>query len=404
MITTDLVLNIGLLLFLAIIGSEILKRYNFPVVLFYVVLGMIMSPSVLNLVNPTILQHDYLITQITLSLIAFTIGDTFLLKNLKHVGTSGSVLSILQAVFTTGIVIAGLSVFCFLFTSQAIPLASILLLGAIAAATDPASSFMVIRQFRAKGPFTSTLLAAVSIDDAVGIILFDLLVSFSIILTGQGSNSIASSIMIPLIEIVISVLVGCAFGLILAFIIQRTKKNKDSFMIITLSLVLLASGVCHCFHLSPLLCCMAMGGVFSNFSNNATQTFSSLDSFTAPVLLLFFIVSGASLDIKVLTSVGVIGIVVIVLRAIGKVYGTTLAGFLTKSPPKIAKYLGYAMLPQAGVAIGFALTVKKMFPQFDFIVTIVLANVVVSQVFGPLLAKRALFKTGEANISKDMKE
>jgi Kef-type K+ transport system membrane component KefB len=143
---------------------------------------------------------------------------------------------------------------------------------------------------------------------------------------------------------------------------------------------------------------MALGGAFANFSNKSTEVFSVVENFSPPIMLMFFIVSGANLDITILSTVGWIGLATIILRSIGKIWGTQLAGKIAHLPPKISKYLGYAMLPQAGVAIGFALSVKNTFPEFGFITTIVVANVVYSQIIGPLLAKYALFKTGEASV------
>jgi Kef-type K+ transport system membrane component KefB len=395
MLVSNILFNAGFLLFIAIIGTEVLKKYNIPAVLIYVLLGMLLSPQLLNLVNPTILKNDFLITQLTLSLIAFSIGDTFLMNNLRKVGKPGAILSILQAVFTTSIVIIGLlSINHFL----KIPLTAILILGAIAAATAPASTYMVIREYNAKGPFTNYLLAAVSIDDAVGIVLFDIMVVIGKILSNKGVGlTLSSAFLTPFFDISASLALGLGFGLLLAFLIKNIRSDS-SILIVSLGIVFLSAGLCINLNLSPLLCCMALGGTFSNFSKKATLSYETIDKFTPPIFLIFFIVSGAGLNIKVITSMGLLGIAVIVLRTIGKVFGTELAGRISKAPKEVSKYLGYAMLPQAGVAIGFALSVKKIFPELNFITTVVLANVVYSQLVGPILAKNALFKTGEAKI------
>lgn len=395
MFVNNILLNVGFLLIISIIGAEIFKKYKLPAVLIYIVIGILLSPSILNLINPTILKNDFLITQLTLSLIAFSIGDTFLIKNLKQVGKEGAVLSILQAVFTTLTVIIGLLLLNpFIKT----PVPAILLLGAIAAATAPASTYMVIREYNAKGPFTNYLLAAVSIDDAAGIILFDLMVVIGKILINKTAVSgMGMSLLIPFIDILLSLSIGFAFGLLLSIALKKVKSN-DSILIISLGTVLLAAGLCINFNLSSLLCCMALGGTFSNFSSEANRTYDLLDKFTPPIFLLFFIVSGAGLNLKILLSVGILGVATIILRTIGKIFGTSLAGKIAKAPKEVSKYLGYAMLPQAGVAIGFAISVKKTFPEFDFITSVVLANVIFSQIIGPMLAKYALFKTGEAKI------
>ncbi|HPJ13079.1 MAG TPA: cation:proton antiporter [Caldisericia bacterium] len=394
LITSNILLNIGLIAIISLIGSVLLKKFSFPAVLVYIVIGMLISPSVLNLINPTLLSYDSLITQVTLSIIAFSIGETFLVKNLRFVGKPGAILSILQAVFTTAIVSGGLLLFN-KWLQLSIP--AILLLGTIAAATAPASTFMVIREYKAKGPFTNFLLAAVSIDDAVGILLFDIMIVVSKLMLGKSMVNVGFSIFVPIIDIILSLGLGVVLGLILAYACQRIN-GSSTYLIFTLGMILFTTGLCASFHLSYLLCCMALGGAFSNFSNKSTEVFSVVENFSPPIMLMFFIVSGANLDITILSTVGWIGLATIVLRSIGKIWGTQFAGKIAQLPPKISKYLGYAMLPQAGVAIGFALSVKNTFPEFGFITTIVVANVVYSQIIGPLLAKYALFQTGEATV------
>ncbi|HOJ16428.1 MAG TPA: hypothetical protein PLC43_04575, partial [Caldisericia bacterium] len=257
---------------------------------------------------------------------------------------------------------------------------------------------MVIREYNARGPFTNYLLTAVSIDDAVAIILFDLIVVIGKIITGKiASGGIISYILAPFMEIILSLGIGFVIGLLLTFALKK-KRSHDFTLIISLGTVLTAAGLCIEFNLSPLLCCMALGGTFSNFSVEASKTYNTIDKFTPPIFLLFFIVSGAGLDMRILATVGFLGVATIILRTIGKIYGTTLAGWIAKTPKEVSKYLGYAMLPQAGVAIGFAISVRNVFPEFNFITTVVLANVIYSQIIGPLLAKYALFKTGEAKV------
>ncbi|HXK51862.1 MAG TPA: cation:proton antiporter, partial [Caldisericia bacterium] len=200
--------------------------------------------------------------------------------------------------------------------------------------------------------------------------------------------------------IVLSVGLGFILGLLLAYACQRIQGNSN-YLLFTLVMLLLATGLCSAFHLSYLLCCMAIGAAMSNFSNKSTEVFSVIENFSPPIMLVFFIVSGANLDVTTLPSVGWIGLATIILRSIGKIWSPQWAGKIAKIPPKISKYLGYAMLPQAGVPIGFALTVKNIFPEFDFIITIVVANVIYSQIIGPLLAKYALFQVGEAVLEKN---
>lgn len=392
MITNNLLLNIGFLFSISVIGLLLLKRINLPIVLIYILIGMICSPSLLNIVHPILLKNDFLVTQFTLSLIAFSIGDTFLIKNLKQVGQSGVMISILQAIFTTSIVIIGLiAVNHFL----KIPIGAILVMGAIAAATAPASTFMVIKEYHAKGVFTNFLLAAVSIDDAVGILLFDMMVIIAKILQTQTQTfSLFQSIWVPFLDVCVSLTIGFSVGLLLTYLIRFCKTESQQ-LLLSLGLVLLAAGICIQYDFSPLLCCMALGGLFSNFYPSASKVYDSIDKITPPVFLLFFIISGAGLNLSVLVQMGWLGVAVIILRSIGKIYGTELAGFIAKAPKKVSKYLGFAMIPQAGVAIGFALSVKKVLPEYSFITTVVLANVIFSQIVGPLMAKYAIIQSGE---------
>ena len=395
MFVNNILFNLGFLLILSIIGAEIFKRFKLPAVLIYILIGMLLSPQVLNLVNPIILKNDFIITQLTLSLIAFSIGDTFLITNLKRVGKEGTLLSVLQAVFTAAIVIIGLLLLNHLIN---ISITAILIIGAIASATAPASTYMVIREYKAKGMFTNYLLAAVSIDDAVAIVLFDIMVVIGKILTSKGGLSLQSAFFVPFFDITASLALGLSFGVLLSFAL-RNIRSDNSILMTSLGFIFLSAGLCINFNLSPLLCCMALGGTYSNFSKKATQTYELIDKFTPPIFLIFFIISGAGLNIKVILSMGFLGLAVIVLRTIGKIYGTELAGKISKAPKEVSRYLGYAMLPQAGVAIGFALSVKKAFPELNFITTVVLANVIYSQIIGPLLAKYALFKTGDAKLT-----
>ena len=389
-------LNVGFLISLSVIGLLVCKKINLPIVLIYIVIGMICSPSLLNLVHPVLLKNDFVVTQFTLSIIAFSIGDTFLVKNLKQVGHSGVTISVLQAVFTTSLVILGLLLMNFYLK---IPIGSILVMGAIAAATAPASTFMIIKEYKAKGVFTNFLLAAVSIDDAVGILLFDMMVIMAKMLESQSQSfSIFQALWMPFLDIGLSLAIGFTTGLFLTYL-MRFCKTESQQLLLSLGLVMVASGICIQFDFSPLLCCMALGGIFSNFYPSAFKVYDNLDRFTPPVFLLFFIISGAGLDFSVLVKMGWLGLAVIVLRTIGKVYGTELAGFIAKAPKMVSRYLGYAMLPQAGVAIGFALSVKKVLPQYSFIASVVLANVIYSQIIGPLMAKYAIIKSGEGTMS-----
>jgi len=381
----DVVLNSGIIILAGVFAAWLLSKLKLPKVLSYIVVGAFLGRSVANIVSPSIVRWEEIISVVALGFIAFLIGDTFRWKNIVEIGTRGIIVSLLESTLTAVIVGGG---FLILTTTGILyvkhPVAISLLLGACAAATAPAATFMVVNY----------LLMAVTFDDAVGIILFDISVVIVRVLLKGGGLSIGEAVFAPIKEITFSLVIGAAMGFLLTFL-ERFMKTKESPLILTISFVLITGGLSRQFHFSPLLSNMALGAIFANFSINAGKIFSEVENWIFPILLFFFVLSGSDLDVSLLPKLGLMGIGYVVLRGLGKIFGSRVGAFFAGAPKEVQKYLGFAMLPQAGVAIGFAVFIKNLFPELSYITTIVLSTVVLFEIIGPLGAKYAIFGAGE---------
>ena len=391
----DVVLNSGIILLAGVLAAWLLSKLKLPKVLSYIVVGAFLGRSVANIVSPSIVRWEEIISVVALGFIAFLIGDTFRWKNIVEIGTRGIIVSLLESTLTAVIVGGGFLILTttgILYVKHPVPIS--LLLGACAAATAPAATFMVVREYRAKGTLTNYLLMAVTFDDAVGIILFDISVVIVRVLLKGGELSIGEAIFAPIKEITLSLLVGIIMGFLLTLAI-RFIRSKENHIILAIAFVLMTAGLSRQFHFSPLLSNMALGAIFANFSIDAGKVFSSTENWVDPILLFFFVLSGSDLDVSLLPKLGLMGIGYVVLRSLGKVFGSRIGAFFAGAPKKVQKYLGFAMLPQAGVAIGFAVFIKNLFPELSYITTIVLSTVVLFEIIGPLGAKYAIFGAGE---------
>ena len=391
----DVVLNSGIIILAGVLAAWLLSKLKLPKVLSYIVVGAFLGRSVANIVSPSIVRWEEIISVVALGFIAFLIGDTFRWKNIVEIGTRGIIVSLLESTLTAVIVGGGFLILTttgILYVKHPVPIS--LLLGACAAATAPAATFMVVREYRAKGTLTNYLLMAVTFDDAVGIILFDISVVIVRVLLKGGGLSIGEAVFAPIKEITLSLVIGAAMGFLLTFL-ERFTKTKENSLILAISFVLITGGLSRQFHLSPLLSNMALGAIFANFSINAGNIFSEVENWISPILLFFFVLSGSDLDVSLLPKLGLMGIGYVVLRSLGKIFGSRIGAFFAGAPKKVQKYLGFAMLPQAGVAIGFAVFIKNLFPELSYITTIVLSTVVLFEIIGPLGAKYAIFGAGE---------
>lgn len=395
-------MTIGLLL------TRVVKRIGMPNVTAYLVAGLIVRYLMQLLGNHNFEGLD-IITSVALGFIAFSIGSSFKLKHIKYIGKSVVVITILQA--ATTVILVDLALVGLHFLGK-ISISEALCLGAIATATAPAATLMVVRQYKARGVVTDTLLPVVAFDDAIGLIIFAISLAIAKALANPLQTlTITEILLMPLLEIVLSLGFGGIIGFILGIAAKIFKSRGNR---ISLCIVAVFAGVGLCtaipnFALSDLLTCMAIGTVYVNTNKESGQVFDLMDRWTTPLFMLFFIISGAELDLSVIPSIGVIGIVYLVSRSIGKYSGSYLGAKLVNADKNVRNYLGLTLLPQAGVAIGMATKVANT-PELaqaglaSTVVTVTLCATLVYELLGPVIAKWALVKSGEIKIEPRKKE
>jgi len=389
--------------------SRVTKLLNLPAVTAYLVAGLLLGPFCLGVLDiPGIgfntlhqVETMNIVTQTALGFIAFTIGNEFRLSQLKATGAKAITIGILQAVITTvvvDLVLIGLHL-CF---PGVISVPCAITLGAIASATAPAATLMVVRQYKADGPLTRLLMLVVAIDDAVGLVLFS--VSFGIATAlSSGQVSVLAVVVEPIVEIILSLGLGSVMGWLLNWVEQffhsRSKRMTISvaFVLLTvgLSSVKFTLGGIHC-GFSLLLVCMMTGTIFCNVCSTSEELMERIDNWVMPLNILFFVISGAELDLQVLSQPVTIflGIVYILARSAGKYYGAAISCRLTRQSKPITANLGITLLPQAGVALGMALTAASL-PDGAMARNVVLFAVLVYELVGPALTKRSLLAVGE---------
>ncbi len=389
--------------------SRLTKKVNLPAVTAYLVAGLALGPFCLGAVGVSGLgfqsleqvQSLEIIVEVALGFIAFTIGNEFRLTQLKAIGAKAITIGVLQAVITTVVVDILLLGLHFLFP-QMLSVPCAITLGAIAAATAPAATLMVVRQYKADGPMTKLLLLVVAIDDVVGLLLFSL--SFGIATALEaGQVSVTAVAVEPLLEVLLSLGLGAVMGWLLNYV-EQFFHSRSKRMTISVAFVLLTVGLStleftlagvHC-GFSLLLVCMMTGTVFCNICPTSEELMSRVDGWVMPLNVLFFVLSGAELDLQVLTQpvTLVVGILYILARSAGKYYGAKLSCKMTRQEKPICDNLGITLLPQAGVALGMALTAASL-PNGDLTRNVVLFAVLVYELAGPALTKRALLSVGE---------
>ncbi len=392
-------MNVHVLFYVAIamVGGLVLSRLaklaKLPNVTGYLIAGLIIGPCCLKLIPTDALSGLNVITNTALGFIAFSIGGEFKLSSIKAIGKNVIVITVFQALMAVALVDIVLCVCGF-----DVPLA--LTLGAIATATAPAATLMVVRQYKAKGELTNTLLPVVAMDDAIGLIVFSISIAIADTLSSGKEVNLYSMLVEPLIEIVLSLVIGCAIGLLVAFVLRffHSKANK---LCICIAAVVLGVSLAKSFGLSDLLLCMMIGATLVNVRNDALDLLDNTDRWTPPLFMLFFVISGAELDVTALPTIGLLGVIYIVVRALGKYLGAFLGASVVKAPEKIRKYLGITLLPQAGVAIGMAQIVLTELPQYGAkIQAVVLCATLIYELLGPLATKLALSKAGEISTDR----
>ncbi len=409
----EYLLAIGIAMLAGLMLTRLTKRFNLPDVTSYLIAGLLVGPLVLGRLGIPGLgftSFDFvgemsLISDVALGFIAFSIGNEFRLEDLKQIGRQATIVGIVQALTATLFVDAALFVLHLILGNEVLPLSTCLILGAIATATAPAATIMVINQYKAKGPLTSILLPIVALDDAVGLMVFAVSngIAKAII---SGSVSLVSVLVNPLLEIVVSLALGAGMGWLFShlerFFHSRSKRLSLTvcfvFMCVALSKLEIPLGGGVELGFSSLLVCMMCGTFFCNLCDFSEEIMYRTDRWTAPVFVLFFVLSGAELDLRVFQSAAVIGIGVvnILARSAGKIIGAHFSAKATHCQDTICKYLGITLLPQAGVALGMSVTVAAEFgAEGALIRNITLFCVLIYELVGPVFTKMALTAAGE---------
>lgn len=390
---------IGLMIAFGIGTAKVVSYIKLPDITGYLIAGLIIGPSILGLVPHEAVHNLTLISEAALGFIAYSIGSEFNLKSIKSVGKQVFVITIFQAV--GAILLVDLAMI-FIFKQEVY---FSIVLGAIATATAPGPILMIIKQYKAKGPVVDTLLPLVALDDALGIMIFGICLTFATTLAKAGTQlSIINMLLQPIKEIGLSIIIGCALGFVLAHILNRIKDGFEMVNILV-AIVLLGVGLSYKFHASPILLSMTIGATVSNLvsTTKGLKAIHSVEKFTPPLYVAFFTLAGVELNLSMLSGVGYIGLGYIIFRMIGKIYGSNLGAKVCKAPKTVQRYLGVTLVPQAGVAIGLALVAQSVLPHpyGTRVKTIVLAATVVYELIGPLMAKIALTKAGEIDTNND---
>jgi Kef-type K+ transport system membrane component KefB len=406
----ETLLCLSVAMFAGLMLSRLAKLVSLPAVTAYLVAGILIGPYFLGRLgiegigfnNMEQINALGIISDTALGFIAFAIGNEFRLAQLKQTGRQATAIGIFQAVFTTIVVDAALISLYFIIPEY-LSLPSAIVLGSVAAATAPAATLMVVRQYKAKGPLTDILLPIVALDDAVGLVLFA--VSFGVAKALiSGKVDVLSIILEPLLEVVLSLALGFLMGVLFTFFEKffhsRSKRLAMSvtFVFLTVALSQLkfeVFGVNIAF--SSLLVCMMLGTVFCNMCDYSEELMDRVDRWSAPLFILFFVLSGAELELSTFSDIVVvlIGMVYILSRCIGKYFGARLSSSATKCNTNIIKYLGITLFPQAGVALGMAIKAETLGAEGLIVTNITLFSVLIYELVGPFLTKVALTKAGE---------
>lgn len=409
-------LAVSIALLAGLMMTRVFKPFKLPSVTAYLIAGVLVGPYCLGklgvpglgFATSEMVEGMGLISEVALGFIAFAIGSEFKLSELKQTGKQATVIGILQALVATLLVDVALVLMCVLMPGK-ITVPQAITLGAIATATAPAATLMVVRQYKAKGPLTKLLLPIVALDDAVGLIVFA--VSFGIAKTiVSGQVDMISIILNPIVEIVASLGLGAVMGWILTQGEKLFNSNTNrlnltiSVVLITAALSMIDFKIGHV-HVgfSSLLVCMMLGTVFCNICPLADDLMTASDKWTSPIFALFFVISGAELELGVFadSAIVLIGVIYIIFRSLGKYFGAMGSAKLVKCSPEICKYLGITLLPQAGVALGMCATAMQMGEQGNLVRNITLFAVLIYEIVGPLMTKQALKAAGEIKPMSD---
>jgi len=391
------VLALGLLIVLGLLGAKIGNKLKFPMVTGFIIVGILLSPSISGVIPESILEKTSPITDIALGIIAFLVGGSLSMVRLRKLSKQILWITMVQATMAT-IFVAAL---VFLLTPSLISLeyhsliSMALILGAVSAATAPAATLAIVHEYRAKGPLTTTLLAIVALDDAVCIMYFVICVSLAEIAI-KGSITL-HSIVQPLISIVLSVILGILFAFLSKYF-KRIVHGHEEILTTTLGLIFIASGTSKVLGADPLLTNMVFGFIVENYMDFETM-FTVLEKVENVIFALFFTLAGTHFNLDIMRAALPLALIIVAGRFSGKYIGSYIGGAISKAPKTIKKYVGLGLLPKAGVTVGLILFAAEMplFEQFmGYALNAILASVILNELVAPPLTKYAIFKAGEA--------
>ena len=379
---------IAIMLGTALLAGKIVKQLKLPNVTGYLVIGLLIGPNCLKILTDELIASMSLITEFALGCIAFSIGAEFKISFLKRVGKAPIIIGVLEGL---GAVVVVDTIMLLLGYDVTFSLA----MGAIASATAAASTLMIVKQYKSKGPVTNTLLPVVALDDAVALVAFGVSMAAANVISSHGTAPIGKLLLHPLKEIGGGLLFGFVLGIIMVYLV-KLYTGRGNRLAVTIMMICVCVGISDMVGFSSLLACMMLSMVFVNMSKFRDKIYEPLERITPPIYMMFFIVSGASLDIKIMTSVGLVGVIYVVGRVIGKALGAALGAKISNAPKTVRKWLGLTLVPQEGVAIGLATSAAATLPEYGATIrTIVLCGVVVYELVGPIITKTALKKAGE---------
>ena len=397
----DIFFFIGVAVLVGFVGGKLSHKIKFPSVVGYLIAGLILGPSFLNLLHPQVLDKLVVFNDLALSIIAFIIGSELNLSNLKKLGKG--IITIIFSESFSAFFLVTLGVY--LLTKK---LYLALILGAIAPASAPAGTAVVLQEYKAKGPLTQALYAVVGFDDGLGIIIFAFASAVAKLIMGKSVGIMEEAIKGPILEITGSLALGTVLGFLLGFFVRRLRRKED-ILALSLATIFILTGISKFFHFSLILSNLTLGMIFANFFLFANRRVQEvLSSIASPIYIIFFVMAGAHLDIKLLPAMGILGLVYILCRTAGLVAGASLGATISKSPSVIRKYLGWGILSQAGVAIGLAMLVVTEFPSLGVegknlalkVINTIAATTIVFEILGPIGVKYAITKAGEIHVLK----
>ncbi|MBN2898568.1 MAG: cation:proton antiporter [Clostridia bacterium] len=389
----NLFVSLGIALIVGVACGKLMNRFKVPAVAGYIIGGLLLGASVFNIVSGDMINQLSFISDFALCIIAFNIGSELEIPVIKQLGKSIFIIAFFEAVGAFLLV----SIASYLITHD--PAIS-LILGSVSAATAPAATVMVLRELNAKGPLTSTLLGVVAVDDAICLIIFAMAASVAKVFVSHEVITVQKVLLLPIEEIVLSIVVGAIMGIVLSLLIKYAKGLNELLPFIIAALLIL-DGVATVFELSPLLSAMSMGVVVANVAPNKGKAFKALEDFAPPIVAAFFILAGARLNIAYIPQIGILGVAYLLFRILGKLTGAALGATISKAPATVKKYIGYGLLSQVGVAVGLAITVNREFPNSEIgtiVVTILLATTIATEIVGPIATKHAVVKSNEARL------